>query len=260
MSRTGITCVRFLGFVLALLSTVVSAGENPVIAAASSVKYALEEISEKYRSDTGQSVRLTFGSSGNIYRQIMQSAPFEVFLSADETYILELEQANKTVGNGVLYANGRIVLFVPHGSTFSVDEQANGLKTALKEEQLQRFSIANPAHAPYGRAAKEALQSLSLWANIQAKLVLGENISQATQFAISGSTQGGIFAYSLALTPGVKKRGQFIQLPEHLHQPINHRMALIKNASEAARRFYHYLQQPLAQNIFKQYGFGLTNE
>jgi molybdate transport system substrate-binding protein len=190
----------------------------------------------------------------------MQDAPFEIFLSADDVYVFKLEQAKKTSGKGVLYASGRLVLFAPHSSTLSVDEQGIGLKAALNERRIQRFAIANPDHAPYGRAAKEALHSLGLWANIQNKLVLGENVSQATQFSIGGSTQGGIFAYSLALTPEVSEQGKFVQLPQQLHQPINHRMVLTKNAGEAARRFYRYVQQSPARAIFEQYGFGLPSE
>ena len=117
--------------------------------------------------------------------------------------------------------------------------------------------MANPEHAPYGRAAEQALRKLGLWDGLQGKLVLGENVSQAAQFAASGSTQGGIFAYSLALAPVVAQQGRYILLPENLHQPLRQRMALIKGAGASARAFYAYLQQPAARKVLEQYGFAV---
>jgi len=161
---------------------------------------------------------------------------------------------------GVPYATGRIVLFAPHGSPLQLDAQAAGLQAALAGKRIRRFAIANPEHAPYGRAAEQALRKLGLWDALQGKLVLGENVSQAAQFAGSGSAQGGIFAYSLALSPGVAKLGRYVLLPESLHQPLRQRMVLIKGAGETARRFYEYLQQPAARKILTQYGFALPGE
>jgi molybdate transport system substrate-binding protein len=135
-----------------------------------------------------------------------------------------------------------------------------GLKQAIDGNLVRRFAIANPEHAPYGRAAEQALRKLGLWDALQGKLVLGENVSQAAQFATSGSTQGGIFAYSLALAPGVAQQGQYVLLPEDLHAPLRQRMVLVKGAGETARAFYAYLQQPAARKILTQYGFVLPAE
>ena len=251
-------CNGFLAVVLCLLPLIVYSDEPPAVAAASSTQAALEEIATQFHDDTGKTVRLSFGSSGNIYRQIIQGAPFELFFSADETYVRQLAEADRTAAEA-LYATGRIVLFAPLGAPFDVDEQGSDLKTALADGRIQRFAIANPAHAPYGRAAQEVLQSLSLWEAIKTKLVLGENVSQAAQFATSGSTQGGIFAYSLALTPNVSKQGKFVLLPEHLHQPLRQHMTLLKNAGATAQAFYRYVQQPKARAVFDRYGFILPD-
>ena len=252
------------GILLSWLPLPLSAVETPLIAAASSIKPALEEIAEQFQSATGVAVRLSFGSSGNIYRQILQGAPFEVFFSADEDFVLKLAQADRTLDQGALYASGRLVLFVPHGSKLAVDEQIvdlkGDLKTALADGRIQRFAIANPKHAPYGQAAKQVLQALGLWELIEAKLVLGENVAQAAQFAISGSAQGGLFAYSLALSPQISARGQYALLPEILHQPLKQRVVLLKNASPTAQDFYDYAQQAAAQAIFRRYGFALPDE
>ncbi len=229
----------------------------PAIAAASDLQFALEEIATRFRTDTKNEVRLSFGSSGNYLRQIEQGAPFQLFLSADEDFVFRLHQAGRTEDRGLLYATGRIVLFAPRGSPLNVDQRMAGLKAELAAKRISRFAIANPEHAPYGRAAEQALRKLDLWQGLQGKLVLGENVSQAAQFATSGSAQGGIFAYSLALSPSVSRLGNYVLLPEDLHQPLRQRMVLVKGAGATARAFYAYLQQPAARKIFEKYGFVL---
>ena len=236
------------------------AAEPPTLAAAADLKYALEDIAATFRADTKHEIRLAFGSSGNFHTQIEQGAPFQMYMSADEGFVFKLADAGKTVDRGTLYATGRIVLFAPHGSSLKVDAKMDGLKAAIAAGSIQRFAIANPEHAPYGRAAEQALRKRGLWDGLQQKLVLGENVSQAAQFASSGSTQGGIFAYSLALSPSVSKLGTYVLLPEDLHQPLRQRMVLIKGAGETAQAFYRYLQAPAARAIFKQYGFVLPGE
>ena len=249
----------FIACLLSLLPALADSNDTPVIAAASSLKFALQEIFTQFHSDTHQNVKLTFGSSGNFYRQIIQGAPFELFFSADETYVLKLVQAEHTLDKGQLYAHGRLVLFAPQSSSLHVDAQAHDLKAALADGRLRRFAIAHPEHAPYGRAAREALQSLRLWTSLQTRLVLGENVSQAAQFAASGSTQGGIISYSLALAPTLQQRGTFVLLSEQLHQPLKQRMVLLKHAGPTARQFYAYIQQAPAQAILKRYGFTVPN-
>lgn len=232
----------------------------PVVAAASDLQFALEEIAAKFRTDTGGDVRLNFGSSGNFTRQLQQGAPFEMFLSADEGFVYQLADAGKTVDRGVQYAEGRIVLFAPKGSALKVDAKLDDLRAALADGRIQRFSIANPEHAPYGRAAEQALKSQGLWETVQPKLVLGENVSQAAQFATSGSAQGGIFAYSLALSPTVNTLGSYVLVPAEWHAPLRQRMVLMKGAGEAAQAFYKFVQTPPARIIFRKYGFLLPGE
>lgn len=252
---------KYLFLLLFLLSAGVQAQvDAPAIAAASDLKFALEDIAARFRTDTRREVRLSFGSSGNYFRQIGQGAPFQLFLSADEDFVFKLHDSGRTEDRGVLYATGRIVLFVPKGSSFTADAKMSGLKQAIGSNVVRRFAIANPEHAPYGRAAEQALRKTGLWDALQGKLVLGENVSQAAQFASSGSTQGGIFAYSLAFAPGITQQGQYVLLPEDLHAPLRQRMVLVKGAGETARAFYAYLQQPAARKILTQYGFVLPAE
>lgn len=229
----------------------------PTLAAASDLKFAIEEVAAQFEKATGHRLRLIFGSSGNIYSQIQQGAPFHLFMSADESFVFRLADAGKTEDRGRLYAVGRIGLMVPHGSPLKPDGDLRDLAAALQDGRLRRFAMANPEHAPYGMRAREALQHAGLWAGIEPRLVLGENISQASQFATSGSTQGGIIAQSLALAPSVAKLGQFALIPEAWHQRLAQRMVLIKDAPPAARAFYDYLGTPQAQQVMQRYGFDM---
>ena len=237
-----------------------AAQSGPAVAAASDLKFALDAVAAAFRAQTGQSVRISYGSSGNFTRQIQQDAPFELFLSADEAFVFQLAEQGRTIDRGALYATGRIVLFAPTKSPLQVDPQLADLRAALSDGRITRFAIANPEHAPYGRAAREALQGAGLWDTVQGRLVLGENVSQAAQFAVSGSTQGGIFAYSLALAPAFAKAGRYVLVPENLHQPLRQRMVLTNKAGPVARAFYTYLQQPAARGILTRYGFALPGE
>jgi molybdate transport system substrate-binding protein len=231
--------------------------KEPLIAAAADLQFALSEIAQQYQTATGKSVRLVFGSSGNFYRQIHEGAPFDLFLSADERYVSQLASAGKTRDNGTLYALGRIVLIAPSDSPLTVDGELSGLQQALSRGEIKKFAIANPEHAPYGERAAEALQHAGLWNALQGKLVLGENVAQAAQFATSGNAQGGIIAYSLALSPAVASHSRFALIPQHWHQPLRQRMVLLNNASEASSAFYDYLQQPEARKTLRTYGFSL---
>lgn len=230
------------------------------VAAASDLKFAVEEVVARFERETGNKMRLVFGSSGNFYSQILQNAPFHLYMSADENFVYKLADAGKTVDRGRAYAIGRIGIIVPHGSVLKADSEFKDLAAALRDGRVQKFAIANPEHAPYGARAKEALQHAGLWEAIQAKLVLGENISQTAQFATSGSAQGGIIALSLAKAPAVAQQGSFALIPEAWHQPLKQRMVLVKDAPPAARAFYEYIGSPAAQEIMVRYGFAMPKE
>ncbi|OIP35932.1 MAG: molybdate ABC transporter substrate-binding protein [Deltaproteobacteria bacterium CG2_30_66_27] len=249
-----------IGLILMLSSATLAWADAPVIAGAADLKFALEEIAAAFKEDTKREVSLVFGSSGNFYRQIGQGAPFRMFLSADEGFVFKLADAGKTVDRGVLYAVGRIVILVPHGSPLKADGKLNDLTAALADGRLRKFAIANPEHAPYGKRAEEALRHAGLWEKIKDRLVLGENVSQAAQFATSGGTQGGIVAYSLALAPAVARLGNYARIPDSWHDPLRQRMVLLKGADETTRAFYRYMQQPAARAIMKRYGFLLPAE
>jgi molybdate transport system substrate-binding protein len=232
----------------------------PLVAAASDLKFALDEIAVRFERETRIAPRISYGSSGNFARQIEQGAPFELFLSADEAYVERLADRGLTRGDGALYAIGRIVLFAPHGSPLEPDPGLRNLAARLASGESGRLAIANPEHAPYGRAAEQAMRSLGVWHAVQPRLLLGENVAQAAQFASSGNADGGIIAYSLVLAPALRDRGRFALLPETLHAPLRQRMVLLQHASPAAARFYEYLRSPPSRAILGQYGFVLPED
>ena len=247
-----------VGVFCALNAAATVVAQRPsTVAAASDLNFALTEIAELYAREHGQRVNLVFGSSGTLMRQVRDGAPFEVFLSADEAFVKELADAGLTRDNGALYAIGRIVLFAPPGSPLEPREGLDGLARLLADGRVTRFAIANPEHAPYGRAAEAVLRKRGLWNHLRPRLVLGENVSQAAQFAATADTVGGIIAYSLAVAPNVRDRGTFALIPDTDHPPLRQRMVLLKRAGPVAERFFRYLQEPSARAILERYGFTL---
>lgn len=255
-----LACLLAAGLVLTGPARAQSEAAMPVVAAASDLSFALEAAAQAFRAESGQGVKLSLGSSGNFFRQIQQGAPFQLFLSADEDFVYRLAEAGLTRDRGTLYAIGRLALVVPPGSPLQPDGSLADLKTALQTGRVTRFAIANPEHAPYGRRAEEALRHQGLWDAIRDRLVLGENVSQAAQFAVSGGAQGGIVAYSLVLSPQMEKAGRHALIPAEWHQPLRQRMVLLKNAGPAAQAFHDYLQAPAGRKILIRYGFVLPGE
>jgi molybdate transport system substrate-binding protein len=233
------------------------AADVPNIAAASDLQFALPDIVAAFRRATGDDVRSSFGSSGNFRQQIADGAPFELFLSADASYVEALAREQRTVDEGVVYAIGRLALFVPNGSPIEPDPQLRDVAAAIADGRLRKFAIANPEHAPYGRAAQQVLTHAGLWKAIEPHLVLGENISQAAQFSTTGAAQAGIVAYSLVRSPAMAGKGRYVVLPASQHDPLVQRMALLRGAGTTARAFYAFLQQSTARAILERYGFEL---
>ena len=208
------------------------------VAAASDLQTVLPAIAARFERETATPVRLTFGSSGNFFGQIENGAPFDLLLSADIDYPRALIDKGKADATSLyVYAVGQLVLW-------SRDLDVSGGLPVLAGAAVTRVAIANPAHAPYGRAAMAALKNAGVLASVQPKLVLGENVSQAAQFAQSGNAQAGLIALSLARSPGLN-RGRFVAIPATLHPPIV-QAAVVVSASPhkaAAARFLEFLRR-----------------
>jgi molybdate transport system substrate-binding protein len=226
------------------------------VAAASDLQSALPALAAQFEKETGQPVRLIFGSSGNFFTQIQNGAPFDIFLSADIDYPTRLAGLG-LVERGSLYeyATGHLVLWTRNDSGIDV---RRGL-TVLTDARVRRVAIANPEHAPYGRAAVAALRHERLYEGVQGKLVMGENISQAAQFAQSGSADVGLLARSLALTPALKNSGTYVDVPESWYPPIEQAAVVLASSRQKAlaRQFIEYLKRPASVRVLQSYGFAV---
>jgi molybdate transport system substrate-binding protein len=233
----------------------VAFADTVLVAAASDLSYAINAIIPKFEQATGHKVKLTLGSSGNFYAQITNAAPFQVFLSADVNYPTQLEKAGKAEpGSTYIYALGKIVLWVPNSS--KIDLPAKKLQSLL-DPSIRKISIGNPEHAPYGRAAVEAMRRAGVYDAVKAKLVYGENISQAAQFVQSGAADMGIIALSLALGESMRSSGKYWEVPSDMYTRMEQGAALIKPASAAARAFHEWMRRPDSREILSRYGFAL---
>jgi len=237
------------------LTQQVRAETAPVVAAAASLRYALDDIATAFEQQTGKRVRLTYGATRSLMHQIENGAPYELFLAADEESVRRLAGNRRTEGVASVFARGRIALVAPRGSSVSVDGELAGLANALGAGNVYHVAIANPELAPYGRAAQEALQKAGLWEDLMPHLVIGENVGQATQFATTGAAQAGLIAHSLAVSREVAPRVRVALIPEGWHQPIIHSMALLKGAGETARAFAAFLESEQARAIVERNGF-----
>ena len=236
----------------------IALADDIAVAAASDLQFAIKELIVEYEKQTGHHVKLSLGSSGNFYAQLQQGAPFDLYFSADIGYPKKLEEAGLTVpGSLYRYAVGRVVLWAPKQSPVEVSK---GL-TVLRDAAVRKIAIANPKHAPYGRAAVAAMERSQVYAEVKDRLVLGENISQAAQFIESGACDVGIIALSLAMAPVMKSAGSYWLIPAEAHPPLEQGAVIMKQSKQqdAARHFLQFMQSPQGQELMTRYGFTLPN-
>lgn len=241
--------VAFLG-----IATPGRTGEVVSIAAASDLVFCLEELNRQFtNSHPAVTLKTSTGSSGNFFAQIQNGAPFDLFLSADMSYPKELIKAGAAEESSLYpYAVGRLALWTANTNL----SLTNGL-FALRDPAFKRIAIANPEHAPYGRAARAALQRAGLWDALQPRIVLGENISQTAQFVQTGHADAGIVALSLVLSPKLAKVGHWVAVPPDSHPPLEQGAVLTRRGKDnsAARAYLKFLQSGQAREIFDRYGF-----
>ncbi len=247
----------FLFCLCSLLLRATASAQTLHIAAAADLQYVLPDLSAQYEKQTGAKLAITYGSSGNFFAQIQNGAPFDLFFSADLDYPKKLIQAGFANSDSLqTYAAGRLALWLPPDSPL---DPAAGLKVLL-DPRIQKIAIANPEHAPYGRAAVAALRNAGLYDQLKPKLVYGENISQAAQFAQSGSAQAGLIALSLALSPAMKT-GKRWNVPPDRYPSIEQAVVILKSSpnKQAAVSFLTFLKSPQARATFERYGYAATS-
>jgi len=236
-----------------------AAASEITVAAAADLTFAFKDIVPRFEKESGDTVKLSFGSSGNFFAQMQNGAPFDLFFSADIGYPKKLEAAGLTEpGTMYEYAVGKIVLWVLKPSTIGLSK---GLPV-LTDAQIKKIAIADPAHAPYGRAAVAALNSAKLYDEVKSKLVMGENIAQTAQFVQSGSADIGILALSLALAPTLQKQGRYEEIADSLYPPIEQAAVVLKSSKEkaAAEAFIAFLKKPETIKLMQRYGFTVPGQ
>ncbi len=226
------------------------------IAAASDLQFALSDLASQYEKQSDAKLSITYGSSGNFYAQIQNGAPFDLFFSADISYPQKLIDAGLADSDSrYTYAFGRLILWLPPDSPINPTQMQ---WNTLLDARIQKIAIANPEHAPYGRAAVAALQKSGLYEQVKSKLVYGENISQTAQFVQSGNAQAGIVALSLTFTPAMKF-GKTWEIPRESYPPLEQAVVLLKSSPNkpAANAFLAFLRTEPARATLARYGFTL---
>jgi molybdate transport system substrate-binding protein len=257
-------CLVFAGLSLAGFQTYAASQdvkESPPtqlsIAAAADLKFALDDLVRQFEQERpGTKVNVTYGSSGNFFAQIQSGAPFDLFFSADVAYPRKLAASGLGADDVFLYATGRIVVWVTKDSPVAVDKL--GIK-ALLEPSVRKIAVANPEHAPYGRAAVAALKELNIYDQVASRLVYGENIAQTAQFVQSGAADAGILALSLAVAPQMREAGRFWQVPLDAYPRIEQGGIILKSSKhlETALAFREFFLGDHGRQVLKDYGFYL---
>jgi molybdate transport system substrate-binding protein len=240
-----------------LLNSLPAMADKITVAAASDLKFAMDEIVTTFKKEhPGDEVEVVYGSSGNFNTQIQQGAPFDLFFSADIGFPKDLAKHGLAASDVKPYAVGRIVLW-----SASLDASKLTLKN-LTDPKITRIAIANPKHAPYGKRAEEALRASGLWEKVEPKLVFGETIVQASQFVQTGNAQVGIIALSLVSNPELSRKGGYWVIPDKLHSPLEQGFIITKRAegNALAKAFADYMGSQPVRAVMTKYGFALPGE
>ena len=240
-------------FASLLLFANLTFAQTPTVAVAANMKDAFTEIAAAFRVTGKPELRVVFGSSGNFASQIMNGAPFNLFIAADEHFPLELFKNGKTIDEGAIYAIGKLALIAKTSSGIRLAD--NKIEIAQVIAQTNKVAIAKPELAPYGKAAVEYLKAEGLWDLAKDKLVYADNIGAATTYVVSGAADIGFTAFSLAKSPEVTKQTSFLLIDAKLYEPINQRMVLIKGAPQESVDLYRFMQGPQAKSILQRYGY-----
>jgi molybdate transport system substrate-binding protein len=234
------------------------AAQEITVAAAADLQFAMQDVAARFQKETGKSVKLIYGSSGNFFEQVQNGAPFDMFFSANLDYPKKLEAAGLTApGSYYPYATGKIVIWVPADSKLDL---GSGLR-ALLNPSIKKIAIANPLHAPYGQAAVAAMQKENIYEKVKDKLVLGENISQTATFVVSGSADVGIVALSLALSPNMKDKGRYAEVPAEEYPAIEQACVIVSSSKdkETAKQFLSFIKTAAVADTLRRYGFDLAS-
>jgi molybdate transport system substrate-binding protein len=258
LPRSGLLSLLFFALISPLLPAGCSRSASPDntneareinVAAAANLTDAFTELGRQFTARTGVRVVYSFGATADLAKQIENGAPFDVFASADVEHLDELNQKGLLVaGTMVLYARGRLVLWIPPGSRAKIERIED-----LARQEVERIGIAKPDVAPYGRATIEALRALQLWPLVEPRVIYGQNVSQVRQYAATGNVDAAFIPLALVR----EGEGRAIAIDEHLHRPINQALAIIKASGkqEDAGRFAEFVLSPEGRALLERYGY-----
>ena len=252
--------VRRLSLIAVLAASCISQlciAQEITVAAAADLQFAMQDVAARFQKETGKTVKLTYGSSGNFFQQIQNGAPFDVFFSANLDYAKKLDAAGLTEpGSYYPYAKGKIVIWVRNDSKLDL---SSGMQ-ALLDPSIKKIAVANPEHAPYGQAAVAAMQNDKIYEKVKDKFVLGENISQTASFVVSGGADVGIVALALALSPNMKDKGRYVEVPAGEYPPIEQACVILASSKnkETARQFLAFIKTPAIGDLLRRYGFDVA--
>jgi len=252
--------VRRLSLIAVLAVSCISQlciAQEITVAAAADLQFAMQDVAARFQKETGKTVKLTYGSSGNFFQQIQNGAPFDVFFSANLDYAKKLDAAGLTEpGSYYPYAKGKIVIWVRNDSKLDL---SSGMQ-ALLDPSIKKIAVANPEHAPYGQAAVAAMQNDKIYEKVKDKFVLGENISQTASFVVSGGADVGIVALALALSPNMKDKGRYVEVPAGEYPPIEQACVILASSKnkETARQFLAFIKTPAIGDLLRRYGFDVA--
>src|SRR5713101_2678956 len=241
MSVAILAVVSTLIFQLMPRSAIEARAGEITVAAASDLTFVFKEVGARFQKETGNTIKLSFGSSGNFFSQIKNGAPFDMFFSADVSFPKKLEAAGLTEPGSIYeYATGKLVIWVPSKSKLDINQ---GLKVLL-DRSIGKIAIAEPVHAPYGAAAVAAMQHEGIYDQVKDKLVKGDNILQTAQFVESGNADVGLIALSLALAPPMKSSGRYFEIPPSDYPPIIQAAVILKSArdKDTSEKFLKFLR------------------
>lgn len=241
-----------VGFAHTFFSCNSNADENVLrIAAASNLRYALEELNAEFEKETNIKVEMSAASSGKLTAQIQNGAPFDIFLSANKKYAFYLYENGFGIEEPKLFCSGLIVYWT------NKDIHLTGDIREILTKKIRRIAIANPQNAPFGQATVEALKSISIYDSIKQKVIFAENISQISQYVLNNNVDVGFTSKSVVLCPKLKGKGKWFDVDESLYKPIEQFVLLLKSKrqNKNAQKYYVFLFSEKAQKIFKKYGY-----
>jgi molybdate transport system substrate-binding protein len=247
--------MRMIVAIAAAMICGTAAATEPLVAVAANLSRPMGALAGMFSDTHGTRVRLNFGASGDLLRQIQQGAPFEIFIAASAGYTNRAHSSGLTAGETVALGIARMGVLVPRGSRMGDVSDLEELGRMLATGRYRRIAMANPETAPFGVAARQTLQRIGVWTLERDRVVTGENVAQTVQFTLAGGVDAGFIPESYALLPDVAAAGRYIPIPAAWHDPLAQTMVLLHRAGPEARRFFEFLRSPVVQEYLGRHGY-----